>query len=73
MIVVAIVGTLSAVALPQYRRAVAVAEASSSILEAVAFAEQCAVAHKSGHHDILHAFFFKHADPFAELSNKGPM
>jgi type IV pilus assembly protein PilA len=48
MIVVGIVGILSAVALPQYLRAKAVAEASSSILETVAFAEQCAVAHKSG-------------------------
>jgi type IV pilus assembly protein PilA len=32
MIVVAIVGILSAVALPQYRRTMAMAEASSSIL-----------------------------------------
>lgn len=48
MIVVGIVGILSAIALPQYLRARAVAEASSSILETVAFAEQCAVAHKSG-------------------------
>ncbi len=53
MIVVAIVGLLSAVALPQYRRTVAMAEASSSILEAVAFAEQCAVAHKSGLHTVV--------------------
>ncbi|WP_315858933.1 MULTISPECIES: prepilin-type N-terminal cleavage/methylation domain-containing protein [unclassified Cyanobium] len=48
MIVVGIVGILSAVALPRYLRAMAMAEASSSILEAVSFAEQCAVAHKSG-------------------------
>lgn len=48
MIVVGIVGILSAVALPNYLRSRALAEASSSILEAVAFAEQCAVAHKSG-------------------------
>lgn len=48
MIVVGIVGILSAVALPRYLRAMAVAEASGSILEAVSFAEQCAVAHKSG-------------------------
>ena len=53
MIVAAIVGILSAVALPQYLRARAVAEASSSILEAVAFAEQCAVAHKSGLHVVV--------------------
>ncbi|KAF0653335.1 prepilin-type N-terminal cleavage/methylation domain-containing protein [Cyanobium sp. Copco_Reservoir_LC18] len=53
MIVAAIVGILSAVALPQYLRARAVAEASSSILETVAFAEQCAVAHKSGLHTIV--------------------
>ncbi|MEA5411033.1 prepilin-type N-terminal cleavage/methylation domain-containing protein [Synechococcus sp. BA-120 BA3] len=53
MIVVAIVGILSAVALPQYRRAMAVAEASTSILEAVAFAEQCAVAHRSGLHVVV--------------------
>ncbi len=53
MIVVAIVGILSAVALPQYRRTMAMAEASSSILEAVAFAEQCAVAHKSGLHTVV--------------------
>lgn len=48
MIVVGIVGIISAVALPQYRRTLALAEASSRVLEAVAFAEQCAVAHKSG-------------------------
>ncbi|MCP9929204.1 pilin [Cyanobium sp. AMD-g] len=48
MIVVGIVGILSAVVLPQYRRTLALAEASSSILETVSFAEQCAVAHKSG-------------------------
>ena len=48
MITAAIVGILAAVALPQYRRALAVAEASSRILEALAFAEQCAVAQKTG-------------------------
>ncbi|MCP9785137.1 prepilin-type N-terminal cleavage/methylation domain-containing protein [Cyanobium sp. N5-Cardenillas] len=48
MIVVSIVGIISAIALPQYLRARAVAEASTVILETVAFAEQCAVAHKSG-------------------------
>ncbi len=53
MIVVAIVGILSAVALPQYRRATAVAEASSRILETVAYAEQCAVAHRSGLHVVV--------------------
>lgn len=45
---VGIVGILSAVALPQYLRTMAVAEASSSILEALSFAEQCAVAQKTG-------------------------
>ncbi|MEA5390778.1 prepilin-type N-terminal cleavage/methylation domain-containing protein [Cyanobium gracile UHCC 0139] len=53
MIVAAIVGILSAIVVPQYRRAMAVAEASSSILETVAFAEQCAVAHKSGLHTVV--------------------
>lgn len=53
MIVAAIVGLLSAVVLPQYLRARAVAQASSSILETVAFAEQCAVAHKSGLHVVV--------------------
>lgn len=48
LIVASVVGVISAIALPQYRRAVAVAEASTIILETVAFAEQCAVAHKSG-------------------------
>jgi type IV pilus assembly protein PilA len=48
MIVVSIVGILSAIVLPQFRRTFALAEASSRILETVAFAEQCAVAHKSG-------------------------
>ncbi len=48
MIVVGVVGLLGAIMLPQYRRTHALAEASSMILETVAFAEQCAVAHKSG-------------------------
>jgi type IV pilus assembly protein PilA len=48
LIVASIVGILSAIVLPQYLRARAVAEASTIILETVAFAEQCAVAHKSG-------------------------
>lgn len=48
MIVLSIVGILSAVMLPQYRRTLALAEASSRILELVSFAEQCAVAQKSG-------------------------
>lgn len=48
MIVVGVVGVLGAIMLPQYRRTHALAEASSMILETVAFAEQCAVAHKSG-------------------------
>lgn len=53
MIVVAIVGILSAVALPQYRRTVAMAEASSRVLETIAFGERCAVAHKSGLHAMI--------------------
>ncbi len=48
MIVVGIVGILSAIALPQFRRTLALAEASSRIMETISFAEQCAVAHKSG-------------------------
>ncbi|MBW4529323.1 MAG: hypothetical protein KME02_01415 [Aphanothece saxicola GSE-SYN-MK-01-06B] len=48
MIVLSIVGIISAVALPQYRRAMAVAEASSRVLETISFGERCAVAHKSG-------------------------
>ncbi len=48
MIVVAIVGIISAIALPQYRRALSTAEASSRVLETISFGEQCAVAHKSG-------------------------
>jgi type IV pilus assembly protein PilA len=53
MIVVAVVGLLAALALPHYRRAMATAEASSRILETVAFAEQCAVAQKSGVHVVV--------------------
>ncbi|WP_094586224.1 prepilin-type N-terminal cleavage/methylation domain-containing protein [Synechococcus sp. BO 8801] len=53
MIVVAIVGIISAVALPQYRRTVAMAEASSRVLETIAFGERCAVAHKSGLHAMI--------------------
>jgi len=53
MIVVAIVGIISAVALPQYRRTVAMAEASSRVLETIAFGEQCALAHKSGLHAMV--------------------
>jgi len=48
MIVMIIFGIFSAAMLPNYFRARALAEASGSILEAVAFAEQCSVAHKSG-------------------------
>ncbi|WP_416233293.1 type IV pilin protein [Cyanobium gracile] len=48
MIVASIVGILTAVVLPQYRRSRAVAEASSSIHETVSFGKHCAVAHKSG-------------------------
>jgi type II secretory pathway pseudopilin PulG len=48
MIVVGIVGILSAIVLPRYLRTQALAEASSMVLESVAFAEQCAVAHKTG-------------------------
>lgn len=53
MIVVAVLGLLAALALPHYRRAMATAQASSSILETVAFAEQCATAHKSGLHVVV--------------------
>lgn len=53
MVVVAIVSVLAALALPSYRRAKAVAEASSRILEMVAFAEQCSVAQKSGLHVVV--------------------
>lgn len=48
MIVVGIVGILSAIVFPQYRRAMATAEASSIVLETIAYSEHCAVAHKSG-------------------------
>lgn len=48
MIVAGIVGILSSIALPRYLQTQAMAEASSRVLESVAFAEQCAVAHKTG-------------------------
>jgi type II secretory pathway pseudopilin PulG len=48
MIVAGILGILGAIALPRYLRTQALAEASSMVLETVAFAEQCAVAHKTG-------------------------
>ncbi|WP_371734102.1 type IV pilin protein [Synechococcus sp. CCY 9618] len=48
MIAVAIVGILSAVVFPQYRRARTQAEAVSSIAETLAFAEQCALANRTG-------------------------
>lgn len=48
MIVAAILGIIAAIALPHYRRALSVAEASSRVLETISFGERCAVAHKSG-------------------------
>ena len=53
MIVTAIVGIIAAIALPQYRRALSTAEASSRVLETIAFGERCAVAHRSGIHAVL--------------------
>jgi type IV pilus assembly protein PilA len=48
LIVASVVGILSSIVLPQFLRARAVAEASSLVLETIAFGEHCAVAHKSG-------------------------
>lgn len=50
MIVAGVLGILSAIALPQYRRALATSEASIRVLETIAFGEQCAVAQRSGLH-----------------------
>jgi type IV pilus assembly protein PilA len=52
-IVAAVVGIIAAIALPQYRRALSTAEASSRVLETIAFGEQCAVAHRSGLHALV--------------------
>ncbi|MEA5441578.1 type II secretion system protein [Cyanobium gracile] len=48
MIVMSLVGILSVVLLPQYFRTKIQAEAAISIAETLSFAEQCAVANKSG-------------------------
>jgi len=48
MIVVAVVGILSAVALPRYLAARAAAGAGSEIAEAVALAKECSTYHASG-------------------------
>ncbi len=48
LIVVAIVGTISAVALPQFLSARVAAEATTSIAEVLSLASQCAIANKSG-------------------------
>lgn len=53
MIVVSVISILSAIVFPQYRRTLVLAEASTSILETVSFAEQCSVAHKSGLSTVL--------------------
>lgn len=47
MIVVAVIGILSAVALPQYLKARARAEAGAKIGEAIGLAKECAVANAS--------------------------
>jgi type IV pilus assembly protein PilA len=46
MIVVAIVGVLAGVSLPQYQRAKSTAQATANIAELVAIAKQCAVGMK---------------------------
>jgi type IV pilus assembly protein PilA len=48
LIVVAIVGIISAVALPQFLSVKVAAEATTSIAEVLSLASQCAVANKSG-------------------------
>lgn len=53
MIVAAVLGIIAAIALPHYRRALATAQASSLVLETIAFGEQCAVAHRSGLHAMI--------------------
>lgn len=45
---VSIVGILSAIAFPQYRRTLVLAEASTSVQESISFAQRCALAHKAG-------------------------
>nr|WP_305798571.1 type II secretion system protein [Synechococcus sp. CCY 9618] len=48
MVVVAIVGIISAVAVPNYLRARSVSEASANVGEMMALAKQCAVGMRSG-------------------------